>query len=244
MKPLILRFNSIRARTNLLRTLPILLLLFSFSCIAVRVYVPKQGTDQFDTGNVDNLPQFAVPKINPRFEVTQSAELEGQPFAQRIPSLFFLAPNRLENEYGSVKTLIERELDRNREEYKTDKRIGIQIRDFELKTTDHCIESVSGIRLNVEVIDLKSKEKLLDFRHEDKIESNVTDCYFTLATGTILGWLVYMPYLGFRGNREDQLNFLGRVALLEFFEMLKQSLAQKTLPPKPSRKQPEGVLPL
>ncbi|WP_246057556.1 hypothetical protein [Leptospira gomenensis] len=219
-------------------------LIFTIDCISVRVYVPKQGTDRFDTGNVDNLPQFAVPKMNPKFAVSQPTELETQPFAQRIPSLFFLAPNRLENEYGSVKTLIERELDRNREEYKTDKKIEIRILDFELKTTDRCIESVSSVRLNVEAIDSESKQKIFDFRHEDNIESNVTDCYFTLATGTVLGWLVYMPYLGFRGTREDQLNFLGRAALLEFFEVLKRSLIQKNLSPKQPRKQPEGFLPL
>ncbi|EMO61963.1 hypothetical protein LEP1GSC133_2401 [Leptospira borgpetersenii serovar Pomona str. 200901868] len=45
-----------------------------------------------------------------------------------------------------------------------------------------------------------------------------------------MGWLIYLPYLGFRGNREDQLNQLGKTALLEFFEKLKITLEQSSKP--------------
>ncbi|AOP36063.1 hypothetical protein A0128_12545 [Leptospira tipperaryensis] len=212
------------------------LFFFFLNCIAIRVYIPKKGTNAFDIGNVDTIPQFAVPNIHPSFEVIESPETTRYLFAIRDPSLFFLAPRKLENEYGSVKTLIQRELDRNRDEYKTDRRFKIHIKNFELKTEDHCFfGSTTSVKLEIDVNRVEKEEKILDFRFEDSIDSNVTDCNFALATGTIVGWLIYMPYLGFRGNREDQLNQLGRIALLEFSEKLKSSV-EKSSSPNPDKK--------
>ncbi|RHX90143.1 hypothetical protein [Leptospira stimsonii] len=198
------------------------LLSFFLNCIAIRVYISEKGTDAFDIGNVDTIPHFEIPNLNPHFEVIESPETSRFLFATRDPSLFFLAPRKLENEYGSVKTLIQRELDRNRDDYKTDRRFKIHIKNFELKTIDRCFYgSTTSVKLEIDVNRVEKDEKNLDFRFEDSIDSNVTDCNFALATGTIVGWLIYMPYLGFRGNREDQLNQLGRIALLDFSEKLK-----------------------
>ncbi|TGM07092.1 hypothetical protein EHQ76_05385 [Leptospira barantonii] len=212
------------------------LVLFSFlNCISVRVYIPKKGTDAFDVGNLDTIPHLAVPNSNPHFEIEESLELKYGPFANRIPSLFVLSPRRLNNEYGSVGTMIARELDRNRNDYKTNQKYTIFINSFELKTEDFCFGgNNTSVKLDIDVLNLEKKENLLNFHFEDSIESNVTDCNFVLATGTIVGWLIYMPYLGFRGNREDQLNQLGRTALLEFSEKLKFALEKsaKTLPPQ------------
>ncbi|MBM9501377.1 hypothetical protein JWG44_14060 [Leptospira sp. 201903071] len=204
---------------------------FFISCISIRVYIPQKGTDVFDIGNVDTIPHFAVPRENPNFEVIESQETNGSAFATRDPSLFFLAPRKLENEYGSVKTLILRELDRNRKDYKVDQKYKILIKNFELKTNDRCFfGSMTAVNLEIDVIRSAREEKILEFHFEDSIDSNVTDCNFTLATATIVGWLIYMPYLGFRGNREDQLNQLGRIALLEFSERLKSSLEKSSVP--------------
>lgn len=205
------------------------LLSFFLNCISIRVYVPKKGTNAFDIGNVDLIPQFAIPKNNPHFEVIESPETGRFPFATRDPSLFFLAPKKLENEYGSIKTLIQRELDRNREDYKTDQNFRILIQNFELKTIDRCFYgSTTSVKLEIDVNNTSKDANVLHFRFEDSIESNVTDCNFTLSTATIVGWLIYLPYLGFRGNREDQLNQLGRIALLEFSEQLKSYLEKTT----------------
>ncbi|MBM9575969.1 hypothetical protein JWG45_02275 [Leptospira sp. 201903070] len=210
---------------RILRICPILIFGFCLSCIAIRVYVPKKGSDSFDIGNVDTIPHLAAPRENPNFEVLESPKIFGSAFATRDPSLFFLSPRKLENEYGSVKTLILRELDRNRNEYKVDKNYKILIKNFELKTDDRCFfGNLTEVKLEIEVTRIEKEEKILDFHFEDSIDSNVTDCHFTLATATLVGWLIYMPYLGFRGNREDQLNQLGRIALLEFFEQFKSSL--------------------
>ncbi|PJZ55792.1 hypothetical protein [Leptospira barantonii] len=212
------------------------LILFSFlNCISVRVYIPKKGTDAYDVGNLDTFLHLAVPNSNPHFEIEESPELKYGPFAHRIPSLFFLSPKKLENEYGSVGTIIARELDRNRNDYKTNQKYKILVKGFELKTDDSCFYgNITNVKLDIDVLHSEKKENLLNFHFEDSIESNVTDCNFVLASGTIVGWLIYMPYLGFRGNREDQLNQLGRTALLEFSEKLKSALEQsaKTIPPQ------------
>ncbi|AXR61858.1 hypothetical protein [Leptospira mayottensis] len=208
------------------------LFLFSFvSCIAIRVYVPRKGSIAYDVSNLDTIPHLAVPNPNLNFEVLESPTLKNETFAIRKPSLFFLAPEKLENEYGSIGTVIARELDRNRNDYKTDQKYKIYIKDFELKTIDHCFfGSETEVKLNIEVVNLTKKENVLDFQYKDSISSNVTDCHFTLATTTVLGWLIYLPYLGFRGNREDQLNQLGKTALLEFSEKLKITLEQSSKP--------------
>ncbi|MCG6193933.1 hypothetical protein LFX25_11830 [Leptospira sp. FAT2] len=214
-----------------LRILAFALLLLLSGCIAIRVYIPKQGTDAFDIGNLDTIPHLAIPHPNPQFEIGEAPHLGNATFARRVSSLFFLAPDKLENEYGSIGVLLRRELDRNRNDYKTNGKYRIFVKDFELKTDDHCFSgSVTGVKLAIEVTDLSKNTSVLDFQYADSIESNVTDCHFTLATATIVGWLIYMPYLGFRGNREDQLNQLGRTALLEFSEKLKFSLRKKTEP--------------
>ncbi|WP_061298245.1 hypothetical protein [Leptospira borgpetersenii] len=205
------------------------LFLFSFiSCIAIRVYVPKKGNISYEVGDLDTIPHL---DSNLNFEVIESPTLKNETFAIRKPSLFFLAPEKLENEYGSVGTVIAKELDQNRNDYKTDQKYKIHIKDFELKTVDHCFfGSETEVKLNIEVVNLTKKENVLYFQYEDSIASNVTDCHFTLATATVLGWLIYLPYLGFRGNREDQLNQLGKTALLEFFEKLKITLEQSSKP--------------
>ncbi|RHX84610.1 hypothetical protein DLM78_16990 [Leptospira stimsonii] len=203
--------------------------IFFLNCIAIRVYIPKKGTDAFDIGNIDTIPQFAEPKENPNFEVIESPESTQYVFATRKPSLFFAATTKLKNEYGSIKTLIQRELDRNREDYKTDQNFRILIQNFELKTIDRCFYgSTTSVKLEIDVNNTSKDANVLHFRFEDSIESNVTDCNFTLSTATIVGWLIYLPYLGFRGNREDQLNQLGRIALLEFSEQLKSYLEKTT----------------
>ncbi|WP_243394664.1 hypothetical protein [Leptospira adleri] len=213
----------------------ILCFLFFSGCISIRVYVPKKGTEAFDIGNVDTIPQLATPGKNPNFEVIESPENSRLVFATRDPSLFFLAPRNLENEYGSIKTLIMRELDRNRSEYKTDQNLKIIVKNFELKTDDRCFRgSTTSVRLEIELKRAEKDETVLDFRFEDSIDSNVTDCNFTLSTATVVGWLIYLPYLGFRGNREDQLNQLGRIALLEFSEKLKFYL-EKSSAPNPNK---------
>ncbi|WP_061249925.1 hypothetical protein [Leptospira alstonii] len=201
--------------------------LFCFTnCISIRVYVPKKGNvaGTYEPENLDTIPN-----PNPHFEVLESPTLRKETFAIRNPSLFFLAPDQLKNEYGSIGTVIARELDFNKEDYKTNEKYKIHIQDFELKTEDSCFfGSKTEVKLNVEVWSFTKNENVLDFQYNDSIDSNVTDCHFTLATITILGWLIYMPYLGFRGNREDQLNQLGRTALLEFSEKLKSVLEKPT----------------
>lgn len=214
-----------------------IVLLSTANCISVRVYIPKKGTDAYDIGNLDTFPHLAILNPNPHFEIEESPELKYGPFANRIPSLFFLSPKRLENEYGSVGMVIARELDRNRNDYKTNQKYKILIKDFQLKTDDSCFSgNKTEVKLDIDVFHSEKNANLLNFHFEDSIESNVTDCNFTLATVTIVGWLIYMPYLGFRGNREDQLNQLGRTALLEFSEKLKFALENSVKPILPPKK--------
>lgn len=58
------------------------------------------------------------------------------------------------------------------------------------------------------------------FSFYDEIDSRVTNCYLTGSILTVVPLIWYVPYNGYRGNREDQLNQLGRNSLTEFFRKL------------------------
>jgi len=211
----------------------LLLILFYFSgCIAIRVYIPHSSPNSSDplkgyTENVSKEPSSESKVTNPFFTIvdeTTNAEV----FARRSPSLFVFAPRELKNQYGSLPKLIEKEIELNPNDYPSNDKYKIKIHTFSLLADDVCYKNITSVDLHITVESEKSKKQILDFTFSDTLESRVTDCTFTLATAPVfLGWIAYMPYIGFRGNREDQLNQMGRIAVLKFFEKLKVSLPRK-----------------
>lgn len=207
--------------------------LFYFSgCIAIRVYVPHSSPNSSDPlrGVTENISSdlSTANQPTPSFFTIEDGTTNAEVFARRSPSLFFLAPKEFQNQYGSLPKLIEREIDLNPKDYQSNEKYKIKIHTFSLLADDVCYKNITSVELHITAELEKSKKQFLDFRYSDTLESRVTDCTFTLASAPLfLGWIIYMPYLGFRGNREDQLNQMGRIAMIKFFENLKVSLPRK-----------------
>ncbi|WP_167884482.1 hypothetical protein [Leptospira ilyithenensis] len=162
------------------------------------------------------------------FVTVEDKTENGEVFGRRSPSLFFLSPRNLENHYGTLPQLIEKEIALNPGLYPAKSKYKITIHQFSLLANDVCYKNITSVDLHITVESEKPKKQILDFNYSDSLESRVTDCTFTLATApAFVGWVIYLPYLSFRGNREDQLNQMGRIAVLTFFEKLRESFPKK-----------------
>ncbi|MEM7182267.1 MAG: hypothetical protein AAF518_15235 [Spirochaetota bacterium] len=200
----------------------LLLLLLYSSCTVINVYVPgyqvsKTGRDSFVENNF--------------FEIQSKQSKEN--FAQIDPFLFGMFYSKeYPNLKGDIKQLLSYEFVRNEQNYnllaKKGKKLLVIVNDFQLKSTDHCSKNISTVKLNIQTFTTDEKKPILNFSFEDNIDSLTGDCY-TLASSVplFLGWIWYMPYLGFRGDREDQLNALGRLALLKYFARLDAVINRK-----------------
>ncbi len=124
------------------------------------------------------------------------------------------------NEYGSLPYLIRKEFSVRPTNYPLLLKEGgkIEIREFEFESVDGCFSNIARIKLKIEV--QIGKNKVDTFEYSDQINSHVTDCFLTGSIITIIPLVWYTPYVGYRGNREDQLNQLGRNAIESFFSFL------------------------
>lgn len=137
-------------------------------------------------------------------------------------SPFIFAPRLLPNRYGSLIDILKRELDSNWEEYpvvREGKLKEIQILEFQLKTKDTCFENKTSVLMVSEWI---ATNKTYYFHYYKEIFSHVTDCFLIGSAILAIPLVVYTPYVGFRGNREDQLNQLGRNVIRQFLKELKE----------------------
>ncbi|TGL64201.1 hypothetical protein EHQ64_03955 [Leptospira sarikeiensis] len=126
------------------------------------------------------------------------------------------------NVYGPISKLILKELEDHKEEYPGKHKITI--RKFKLESIDHCTYNNVNVEMEADIISLGKPWR---YEYKDGIESKATDCMATLATlPLLLGWIIHLPYLGHRGNREDQLNQMGKVAILDFLDELKKHLPE------------------
>ncbi|XDD51616.1 hypothetical protein AB3N59_07745 [Leptospira sp. WS92.C1] len=195
-------------------------LLFLFSnCIAMRVYVANPGL-----GDLPNSSIATPPKTIENYQIETPKYFSEQPFAQHSPSLFYFVPKSLTNQYGTVAEIIKQELMSNPDFQPETNQYLVRIIDFNLYSKDKCFSNETGINFEIEVENILTKKKILEFKYKDLIKSYVTDCYAAVASAPFfLGWILYAPYIGFRGDREDQLNQIGRIAILEFFDSFKKS---------------------
>ncbi|MCG6191938.1 hypothetical protein LFX25_01610 [Leptospira sp. FAT2] len=200
-----------------------LLFLMLYNCIAMRVYVAKPAL----TG--DSSKYFTLNSIG-AYQIERPKNFSQEPFAKHSPYLFHFVPKNLTNEYGTISELINQEINTNQDFRvgNTDKYL-IRLIEYNLYSKDRCFSNDVGINLSIDVENIAAERKILEFRFKDNINSNVTDCYIVAASLPIfLGWFIYAPYIGFRGNREDQLNQVSKLALLEFLDALKLSLKEES----------------
>ncbi|TGL20794.1 hypothetical protein EHQ46_09860 [Leptospira yanagawae] len=166
---------------------------------------------------------------------------------------FFFDAQSLENEYGPLSYLIRKELSIREQRFPLliERGGNIRIESFELVSLDRCHENLTYVRLkgNFQIRGFGQE----DFDYYDEILSHVTNCYLLGSTITILPLVWYVPYSGFRGNREDQINQLGRNALNEFFNQLELSsgfqnnakvMRQDEIKTPPTKKKPKTEEPM
>ncbi|XDD48535.1 hypothetical protein AB3N60_18210 [Leptospira sp. WS39.C2] len=158
---------------------------------------------------------------------------------------YFFGPESLPNEYGPLSYLIRKELSIRESRYPLLIERGgtISIEEFQLVSLDRCSKNLTFVRLKAKVQIRGYAEE--EISYYDEIDSKVTNCYLAGSVLTLVPLIWYVPYNGFRGNREDQLNQLGRNALTELFTQLemrsghseKTSEQQKIEEPKSLPKQ-------
>jgi hypothetical protein len=198
-----------------MRYLVILFVLESCST-ALRVYRPYPSESPYEV----IVPQPKVTIITPTTEAERFA-LNDPYFGSLAREFKFLgSESNLKNEYGTLTYLLKKEFSIRSENYPMLLSEGgkIEIKEFELRSIDKCYVNIVEIKIRAEV--QIGKRKIETFEYYDSIRSRVTDCYMFGSSLLIVPLIWYVPYTGFRGNREDQLNQLGRNGLESFFSFL------------------------
>ncbi|WP_411821471.1 hypothetical protein [Leptospira sp. 'Mane'] len=182
------------------------LFLFLFQCgISIRVYRPFPEEAPFGLLVPDKKLIITTPNEN----LQRFAVYDG----------FFVNADDLSNEYGSLNYLIQKEISIRKSRFPGFAEGGtIEVTKFQLESTDRCHSNLVYVRMSATVQSGRGKPSRFDY--EDKINSNVTNCYLTGSIITAVPLIWYVPYMGFRGTRQDQLNQLGRNALEAFFQFL------------------------
>ncbi len=192
---------------------------FSHCAISLRVYRPFPMEDPFEF--IQKFPNIQVVVVdeNP----VKMADYDG----------YFFEAEGLQNEYGPLSYLIRKELSIRANLYPKllEKGGKIEVKEFLLHSLDRCSKNrvEVSMKANLQI----AGGSVETFEYSDFIESKVTNCYLTGSSLLILPLLWYVPYNGFRGNREDQLNLLGRNALEEFFRFVEtNSASNKNIKPE------------
>lgn len=133
---------------------------------------------------------------------------------------FIFSSRELENSYGDLVYVLKNEVEKNPKRYSrlySGEPIRIEILAFDLETDDSCLSNQTKVYMKAKITIRGSTR---EFKYNDSIDSHVTDCFLVGSSLTLVPLLAYTPYVGYRGNREDQLNQLGRNALRAFLEYL------------------------
>lgn len=163
----------------------------------------------------------------------------GADLATHNPYIF--PTRKLTNRYGSLVGLLEREVRSHPDRYsrlqarspmharsqsdgnehsQTQSTVTrIHVEEFRLETKDQCWKNTTSVSM---VVDIQWKGRSYPYRYHESIDSHVTDCYLVGASVLVVPLLVYTPYVGFRGSREDQINQLGRSAITDFLQFLEK----------------------
>jgi len=192
------------------------------SCISVKIYVPEKEEKI-------SISQERPEKKSARFSIVQNYQA---PDYFSTSSFMIFWKSKHQNFYGTIPELIGGEIEKHPEKYlkrlKDKESYLIRVNHFHLNSDDKCTKNIVDVELDIDVFKLhtandKPQTPDFSFKHKDEINSMVSFCTSTWSTALIfIPWIWYMPYLGYRGDREDQLNHLGRVAFGNFFEDLEK----------------------
>ncbi|NCN11653.1 MAG: hypothetical protein GW938_17585 [Leptospira sp.] len=185
------------------------ILLTAFSCnykfIRMRIYPPLANKT------------YIVDNVLPGFQITDERRLDDK---LGLHQPFFFKNRILKNEYGNLSSLLSREIQNHPDKYERILKKGnvhIFIKNFHVGTKDNCWSNLTSVDFQA---DVQYGDTTEPFSYYDKIESKVTDCFLIGSSITLVPLLLYVPYQGFRGNREDQVNQLGRNAVDAFLHFL------------------------
>ncbi len=197
----------------------LLFLIFLEACVSIKVYVPRTLPEpHMIQENWLELKSLALTSL---YFLESDIEVE---FADENPAKvayfddFFTGwtgwGKDYNNLYGPVSRLLQKEFRDHPEDYPGKHKVTIT--KFKLESIDHCYYNEVNVEFEA---DIRSEGRLWNYKFKDGIESRVTDCMGLVSSLPLMaGWIIYLPYIGHRGNREDQLNQLGRVAILDFLE--------------------------
>ncbi|MCB1175585.1 MAG: hypothetical protein KDK39_18565 [Leptospiraceae bacterium] len=154
------------------------------------------------------------------------------------------------NYYGSLLTVLAREIQQEPQLYFTSAPapalVEIAVLRWELVSNDQCFSNTVALHFDIQILesdnpaneagDLETEDGAnvqpaetlrpgLRFSKEVQMDSWVTDLYLY----SIIWSIPTIIHSGFRGNRQDQMNQLGRTAIQEFFISWAESVASHSL---------------
>lgn len=196
---------------RVLFTVSILLISMALSCnykfIRLRIYPPLPSKTYVSDQKLKG------------FEIVDERKLDNR---LGLHQPYFFNERILFNEYGSLANILAREIQNHPEKYSkvlNKDNSKIHIIDFQVGTKDSCWKNISYVKFHAE---LQIASRIESFIYKDSIDSKVTDCFLIGSSLTLIPLLIYIPYQGFRGNREDQVNELGRNAIDAFLHYLQE----------------------
>lgn len=156
---------------------------------------------------------------------------------------YFFDSEALHNEYGPLSYLIRKELSIRESRYPllVERGGSIFVEEFQLVSLDRCSKNLTYVRLKAKIQIRGYAEE--EINYYDEIDSKVTNCFLTGSIITVVPLLWYVPYNGFRGNREDQLNQLGRNALTELFTQLEIRSGYSEKPTDSQKLEDQKIIP-
>ncbi|MDX1957959.1 MAG: hypothetical protein SFU98_05270 [Leptospiraceae bacterium] len=200
-------FMFFRSKTLILLGL---VLILETSCINFKVYVPGEFP----------IPENALAQG----KTLQIVGSEDYAFIAHIEPFFltsFFYKKKYRNYFGTLEEILQEEFIRNQKIYfHKYSNLKVTVKDYDLRSQDGCFRNKASIRFHAIVEEQNSNSVILEFNQEKEMLSYSSDCNGFLTGVTIVGLLWFVPYIGFRGTKQEQMEYLGKGMLRDFFEEL------------------------
>lgn len=172
------------------------------NCNSLMIYVPHKGPQNY-------VPYPSNPSIDLKISVPENKEIY---FASS--NAIFMTKN-IKNLYGDFSYLLQRDILIYPELYfkngSIPKKIEITINKFDFNNNDKCFSNSVELDFEASIVS-DGKQKQISFKKN--YNTLVTDCVTTVSIITIFPLIWYIPYIGWKGNREDQFNSIGKNLML------------------------------
>ena len=212
--------------------------------MSLSIYIPHPGITAEKTPayssrqDIEGISLYKQHEI-PGLFLPETIRIEGkynQYFAWHSPCLFFMENKSLKNVYGDIyQTIADDFINFPGLYFSKDqslKKLIIKINHFQLESDDTCLKNQVSVIMDVDtIVELTNTDGKLvfNYKYADTVFSRVTDLYII----SIIGTIPVMIHSGFRGNRQDQLNALGKNALEGYTNKLKSVLSAEEEKPEP-----------